>query len=58
MKWMSSEAWDKFAAEASLVTVYCSDDAPQVPVMGKKAVRLNAVNLVIYNTIAEQLEND
>lgn len=58
MQWMSSEVWDKFAAEAPLVTGYCSDDASQVPVMGKKAVRLNALNLVIYNTITEQLENN
>ena len=58
MKWMSAEAWDKFAAEAPLVTVYCSDDASQVPVMGEKAIRLNAINLIIYNTIAEQMENN
>lgn len=55
--WLTPDNWDAFAKEASLITVFCSDDASGAPVFGKKAIRLDAVNLTIYNTIAKQLHN-
>lgn len=55
--WLTPDNWDAFAKEASLVTVFCSDDASGAPVFGKKAIRLDAVNLTIYNTITKQLHN-
>lgn len=55
--WLTPDRWDDFANSASLVTVFCSDNASGAPVYGKKAIRLDAVNLAIYNAVTDQLDN-
>lgn len=55
--WLTPDRWDDFANSASLVTVFCSDNASGAPVYGKKAIRLDAVNLTIYNAVTDQLGN-
>lgn len=58
MNWISDDNWKEFSENAALVDAVCSNKADGAPVSGEKGVRLNALNLVIYDTITEQLENN
>ena len=49
---LSEDKWEEFSENASLVYVYCSDNASDAPI-GDKRIR---TNWVIYNTIKEELE--
>ena len=52
---LSEDKWEEFSENASLVYVYCSDNASDAPI-GDKRIRIDATNRVIYNTIKEELE--
>lgn len=52
---LSEDKWEEFSENASLVYIYCSDNADDAPI-GDKRIRIDATNWVIYNTIKEQLE--
>ena len=52
---LSEDKWEEFSENASLVYVYCSDNASDAPI-GDKRIRIDATNWVIYNTIKEELE--
>lgn len=52
---LSEDTWEEFSENASLVYVYCSDNADDAPI-GDKRIRIDATNWVIYNTIKEELE--
>ena len=52
---LSEDNWKEFSENASLVYVYCSDNADDAPI-GDKRIRIDATNWVIYNTIKEELE--
>ena len=52
---LSEDKWEEFSENASLVYVYCSDNASDAPI-GYKRIRIDATNWVIYNTIKEELE--
>ena len=52
---LSEDKWEEFSENASLVYVYCSDNADDAPI-GDKRIRIDATNWVIYNTIKEELE--
>lgn len=58
MSWISDDNWKEFSENAVLVDAVCSDKADNAPVSGEKGVRINALNLVIYDTITGQLENN
>lgn len=52
---LSEDKWEEFSENASLVYVYCSDNADDAPI-GDKRIRIDATNWVIYNTIKEELK--
>lgn len=52
---LSEDKWEEFSENASLVYVYCSDNADDGPI-GDKRICIDATNWVIYNTIKEELE--
>lgn len=58
MGWLTPEQWTEFSQNASLVSVYGFNGSKTAPMESEKGFRINAVNLLIYRNITEQLEEN
>lgn len=56
MGWLTPEQWPEFSQNASLVSAYGYNGSKDAPMESEKGFRINAVNLLIYRNILEQLE--